>query len=129
MQFTSNNPFITYSKPACFYYLLYFRNYPRHFVEPTSHNKIYLNWRPPNLSTLFSIISPNYQRDILNAITWEIRKAALRQIHERSAPQAWHPDSLTRITQSSQHDQDRESIKAADFASNLAGRTPVYSNL
>lgn len=128
MQFAGDDPFIACSKPACFCCLLYFRNHPGHFVEPTSHNKIYLNWRPPDLSTLFGIIDPNHQRDILNAMTREIRKEALRQIHGRSAPQAWHPDSLTGITQSSQHDRDRESIKDADFASNLAGGTPVCSD-
>lgn len=38
----------------------------------------------------------------------EIRKGALRQIQEKTAPRAWHPDSLTEITQSTRHELNQD---------------------
>jgi hypothetical protein len=102
MDFAGDDPYIACSKPACFCCLLYFRHHPGHFVEPISHNKIYLNWRPPDFSTLIGIISPNHLRDILNAMNQEIRKEALQQVHRQTAPKAWHPDSITGVTESAQ---------------------------
>ena len=46
------------------------------------------------------MIGGNHQRDILIAMTQAIRKEALRQIYEKIRPSAWHPDSLTEITES-----------------------------
>jgi hypothetical protein len=88
--------------------LLYIRNHPGHFIEPMSHQKIYLNWRPPDTNEIHDFFSQTHQRDILNAMTQEIRKGALRQIIERSAPPAWHPDSLTGITESAAHEQEQQ---------------------
>ncbi|KAF9730226.1 hypothetical protein PMIN04_012663 [Paraphaeosphaeria minitans] len=69
LRFADGNPFIACSKPACFCCLLYFRAHPGHFVEPTSHQKIYLNWRPPDLDARMGIIGEHHQRDILNVMT------------------------------------------------------------
>ncbi|KAJ6197783.1 hypothetical protein J3E72DRAFT_395345 [Bipolaris maydis] len=98
--FACDDPFIACSKPACFCCLLYFRHHLGHVVEPVSHNKIYLNWRPPDPRLAMGIISPNHQQDILNAMNQEIRKEALHQLRGNTAPRAWHPDSLTNITRS-----------------------------
>ncbi|KAF9729810.1 hypothetical protein PMIN01_11743 [Paraphaeosphaeria minitans] len=100
LQFSDGDAFIACSKPACFCCLLSFRAHPGHFVEPTSHQNIYLNWRPPNLDTRMAVIGENHQRDILNIMTQEIRKEAFKQINEKLPPHARHPDSLTGITES-----------------------------
>ncbi|KAH8710108.1 hypothetical protein GQ44DRAFT_830486 [Phaeosphaeriaceae sp. PMI808] len=116
LHFADNDPFIACSKPACFCCLLYFRNHPGRLVEPTSHRKVYLNWRPPNLNTHNKTISENHQRDILNAMIKDIRKEALQLIWEKTAPQAWHPDSLTGITESAIYEQEQKgSEEANDF--------------
>lgn len=109
--FAAGDPYIACSKPACFCCLLYFRNHPGHFVEPTSHRKIYLNWRPPDPNSEDGIISQRRQRDILNAMTQDIRKEALRQIDEKAAPKAWHPDSITGITESVLHRPEQGPLK------------------
>lgn len=57
LSFAGADPFISCSKPACFCCLLYFRHHPRHFVEPVSHCKIYLSWRPPDLETESDLLS------------------------------------------------------------------------
>lgn len=98
--FVDGDSYITCSKPACFCCLLYFRAHPGHFVEPTSHQKIYLNWRPPDLDTQNAVIGEHHQRNILNTMTQAIRKEAFKQINEKTPPRAWHPDSLTGITES-----------------------------
>ncbi|KAF1972949.1 hypothetical protein BU23DRAFT_589890 [Bimuria novae-zelandiae CBS 107.79] len=100
LRFADGDAFVACSKPACFCCLLYFRAHPGHFVEPTSHQKIYLNWRPPDLDTQMAIIGEHHQRDILNVMTQAIRKEAFRQINEKIPPHARYPDSLTGITES-----------------------------
>lgn len=111
LSFEGGDPFIACSKPACFCCLLYFRYHPGHFVEPTSHHKIYLNWRPPDINAEYDIVGQNSQRDILNSMTRDIRKEALRQIAEKTEPQAWHPDSLTGITESVLHEQGHGALR------------------
>lgn len=105
MSFAGHDPFIACSKPACFCCLLYFRYHPGHFVEPMSHRKVYLNWRPPDLDIEDDTASQNRQRDILNLMTHDIRKEALQQIDGKIAPHPWHPDSLTGITESVLNEQ------------------------
>ena len=46
------------------------------------------------------MIGGNHQRDILIAMTQAIRKETVRQVYEKIRPTAWHPDSLTEITES-----------------------------
>jgi hypothetical protein len=120
MQFACDDPFIACSKPACFCCLLYFRHHPGHVVEPVSHNKIYLNWRPPDFSATVGIISPNHQRDILNAMNQEVRKEVLHQLRGKTAPRAWHPDSLTNITWSARSEQGEQVMRGMDDALGLA---------
>lgn len=95
-----DDPFIACSKPACFCCALYFKHHPGNFAQPASHNKIYLNWRPPAFDGGTNLIGPNHQRDILNAMVRDIRKAALQQIIDRTPPRPWHPDSHTGISRS-----------------------------
>ena len=113
LSFAGDDPFIACSKPACFCCMLYFRSHPGHFVEPVSHNKIYLNWRPPDLNAANESISHKHQRDILNAMVVHIREEALRQIDGKSAPRAWHPDSVTGITKSAVLEQELEALEDA----------------
>lgn len=119
MQYAGDDPYIACSKPACFCCRLYFRHHPGHVAEPISHNKIYLNWRSPKFSTPVGKIGPNHQRDILNSMNQEIRKEALRQIDEKSAPIPWHPDSITGITQSTLYEQVPESVDSHGVVSSV----------
>jgi hypothetical protein len=116
MQYSGGDPYVACSKPACFCCLLYFRHHPGHVVEPISHNKIYLNWRPPDFSTPIGIIGSNHQRDILNAMNQELRREVLQQLHEKTAPRAWHADSVTGITRSAQSEQAEQSAEELDIA-------------
>jgi hypothetical protein len=109
--FVGIDPFIACSKPACSCCLLYFRNHPGHFVEPASHHKIYLNWQSPDTTPENNILSLKHQNGILNAMVKDIQKEALRQIDDKSAPPAWHPDSLTGITASAVHEQKQEALE------------------
>ncbi|KAL2011936.1 hypothetical protein VTN00DRAFT_4654 [Thermoascus crustaceus] len=72
----------------------------RRFEEPASHGKIYLRWRPPDLQLQNSETSQKEQRDILNAMIRHIREEVLEQIRQRQNARAWHPDSVTGITES-----------------------------
>lgn len=46
-----NDRYVGCSKPACYCCFLYIRCHPGHFVEPATHQKIYLNWMPPTCRT------------------------------------------------------------------------------
>ena len=129
MRYAGDDPYVACSKPACFCCLLYFRHHPGHVVEPNTHNKIYLNWRPPEFSAPAGSIHFNHQRDILNAMNQDIRKEALRQIDERSASRAWHPDSVTGITQSAQNEQVRESLTDPDVISDIGGGSLMHGQV
>jgi hypothetical protein len=59
----------------------------------------------------------------------EIRKEALRQIHGRTAPQAWHPDSFTGITQSAPREQEPLPAREMSFAMSVADTTPIQNDL
>jgi hypothetical protein len=104
LSFAAGDSFIACSKPACLCCFLYFRHHPGRFVEPMSHHKIYLNWRPPDINADNDFVGQRHQRDILNLMTRDIRKDALHQIAEKMPPHAWHPDSLTGITESVLHE-------------------------
>jgi hypothetical protein len=88
-------------------------------VEPTSHQKIYFNWRPPDLDAQKDMIGEKHERDILNATTDAIRKEALRQIYEKISPHAWHPESLTGITESARGNE-MQAIEGSNSESNTS---------
>jgi hypothetical protein len=59
-------------------------------------------------------------------MTQEIRKGALRQIMEKSAPPAWHPDSLTGITEPATHEQEQQcSEEAREIGTSLEGLASI----
>ncbi|EER38803.1 conserved hypothetical protein [Histoplasma capsulatum var. duboisii H88] len=107
LEFEDSDRYIACSKPSCYCCKLYFRYHPGNFEEPTSHCKIYLNWRSPDVSLKSDAGAANgeeenesqiLQRNILNAMIREIRKDALHQIAGKQKPSNWHPDSHTGIT-------------------------------
>ncbi|KAK8251957.1 hypothetical protein IWZ00DRAFT_488409 [Phyllosticta capitalensis] len=93
--------FIGCSKPACYCCALYLQNHPGGFAKPASHQKIYLNWCPPDSVFKDPENSRTHQHDILNKMISLLRTEALRQISDCSGPTRWHPDSTTGITNSS----------------------------
>lgn len=104
--FAGSDRYIGCSKPACYCCSLYFRHHPLKPVQPASHQKIWLNWRPPDLKPGCDISVQNHQRDILNAIIHDIRTDVFCQISQKSPRIGWHPDSVTGMT---------ESIKTGDL--------------
>ncbi|KAH7021755.1 hypothetical protein B0J12DRAFT_687231 [Macrophomina phaseolina] len=98
LPFVDSDRYIGCSKPACYCCLLYIRNHPGCFVEPASHQKIYLNWRPPDLDLEDKDKAQIHQRNMLNSMIPVLRKEALHQISERGSPVEWHPDSTTGVT-------------------------------
>ena len=126
LHFADADRYIACSKSACFCCLLYFRHHPEQFVEPASHRKIYLNWRPPDLDAVCDTISQNFQRDILNSMTRDIRREALYQIGQKMAPPAWHPDSVTGITESVRQEKKIELGADVGEALVLTGSSDIF---
>jgi hypothetical protein len=99
--FVDGDRYIGCSKPACYCCYHYICAHPGNFVHPASHNKIYLNWRPPDVVDDDEDESEaKLQRDIINDMVKMIRKDVLAQIKSQRGPRPTHPDSTTGITAS-----------------------------
>ena len=97
-EFVGNDRFIGSSKPACYCCHLYIREHPGGFVEPATHQKIYLNWMPP--TSVPEVQDPesymaNHERAMLNSMVKAIRKRTVEQIKMQSGKRQKHFDSVT----------------------------------
>lgn len=98
LEFVGNDPYIGCSKPACYCCSLYIRSHPGQFVEPATHQKIYLNWMPPTSSWDVRDLSSetvNHERDMLNKMAELIRLKTINQIRAQAGPRQKHFDSVT----------------------------------
>jgi hypothetical protein len=103
LDFVGNDPYIGCSKPACYCCSLYIRSHPGQFIEPASHQKIYLNWMPPTSSWDARDLSPeivNHERDMLNKMVESIRLKTINQIRTQGGQRQKHFDSVTGDTSS-----------------------------
>jgi hypothetical protein len=98
LDFVRNDPYIGCSKPACYCCSLYIRSHPGQFVEPATHQKIYLNWMPPtsnwdvrDLGSEFA----NHERDMLQKMVESIRLRTIDQIKTQTGRRRKHFDSVT----------------------------------
>ena len=99
--FVDGDKYIGCSKPACYCCYHYICAHPGNFVRPPSHNKTYLNWRPPDVVDVDEDGSAaKLQRDIMNDIVKMIRKDVFAQIESQRGRHRMHPDSTTGITAS-----------------------------
>ena len=94
--FFGGDKYIGCSKPACYCCYHYICAHPGNFVRPPSHNKVYLNWRPPDVINDDTAV--NCQRDIMNDMINVIRRDVLAQIKNKRGRRRSHPDSTTGIT-------------------------------
>ncbi|KAF4991999.1 hypothetical protein FGRMN_7453 [Fusarium graminum] len=106
--FVGGDRYIACSKLACLCCRFYFRHHPGQFVEPASHQKTYLNWRPLELSGGRKNEHWEHQRYVLANISVDLRKAVVENIMTQQQPSPWQPDSLTNIT------ADMEAVTLAD---------------
>lgn len=98
LAFLESDRYIGCSKPACYCCALYIRHHPGRFVEPASHQKAWLNWRPPDASYLPDGKGAESHRNILNNVISHIRGDVINQISERTPHHSWHPDSVTGLS-------------------------------
>ena len=97
--FVEGDKYIACSKPACYCCYHYICAHPGNFIRPASHNKVYLNWRPPDVINDDAKGSAAMcQRDIMNDMLKCIRRDVLTQIKNQSGRRRSHPDSTTGIT-------------------------------
>lgn len=96
--FFGNDKYIACSKPACFCCYHYIGYHQGLFVRPPCHNKVYINWQPPNLATNSSHARAIGQRDVINKVTQEVRRAVVERVLNTQNKMRWHPDSSTGIT-------------------------------
>jgi len=114
LAFLDNDPFIACSKPACLCCRLYIEHHAFGCVLPASHQKVWPNWGPPSRPEDCDDDSEEFKvhRDVLQKITEELRRDALKQIRDRRQPLPSRFDSTTGIT-SNPPLQNFDSFKAA----------------
>jgi hypothetical protein len=99
--FVDGDKYIGCSKPACYCCYHYICAHPGNFARPASHNKTYLNWRPPDVVDVDEDGSAaTRQRDIMNDVIKIVRRDVLAQIESKRGRGRPHPDSTTGITAS-----------------------------
>ena len=98
--FMGNDRYIACSKLACLCCKFYFRHHPGNFLEPESHQKAYLNWRPVDLPGGWNNEHWLDQRKVLAMLARELGDAVQMQISSQQQPNPWQPDSVTNITAS-----------------------------
>ncbi|KAM0505726.1 hypothetical protein ACHAP8_001958 [Fusarium lateritium] len=98
--FVGSDRYIACSKLACLCCKFYFRHHPGMFVEPESHQKSYLNWRPVELPGGRENMYWLDQRRVLAMLSSELGKAVEMQIVSQQQPNPWQPDSMTNVTSS-----------------------------
>ncbi|KAJ4255478.1 hypothetical protein NW762_009473 [Fusarium torreyae] len=96
--FVEHDRYIACSKLACLCCKFYFRFHPGRFVEPESHQKTYLTWRPIDLPGLGEDEHWTDQRRVLGMLSAELRTAVEEHIVTQQQPTPWQPDSATNIT-------------------------------
>ncbi|KAF4980989.1 hypothetical protein FZEAL_3104 [Fusarium zealandicum] len=100
LEFMDRDRYIACSKLACLSCKFYFRHHPGRFVEPNSHQKAYLNWRPVLLPDGSQDQYWHEQRPTLAWVSKEFSRAVEEQITSRQQPAAYQADSITNITAS-----------------------------
>ncbi|KAH7232233.1 uncharacterized protein BKA55DRAFT_598243 [Fusarium redolens] len=96
--FVGHDRYIACSKLACLCCKLYFKWHPGRFVEPESHQKTYLNWRPIDLPEGGDSEHWPDQRRVLANLSKELSNLVEEQIVTQQQPTPWQPDSITNIT-------------------------------
>ncbi|RGP77966.1 hypothetical protein FLONG3_3923 [Fusarium longipes] len=97
--FVGRDRYIACSKLACLCCKFYFRFHPGRFVEPESHQKAYLNWRPIDLPEGGRDNHWPDQRRVLGHLSKELSNLVEEQIVTQQQPTPWQPDSITNITE------------------------------
>ncbi|KAL9109303.1 MAG: hypothetical protein Q9227_006058 [Pyrenula ochraceoflavens] len=98
LKFYDSDRYIGCSKPSCYCCALYIRYHPGDFERPACHQKLYLNWRPPDAAYKPDGKGSVRHRNILNDIIAHVRRDVLQQISDRGNWARWHPDSVTGIS-------------------------------
>ncbi|KAG5811400.1 hypothetical protein H9Q74_005100 [Fusarium xylarioides] len=97
-EFVGHDRYIACSKLACLCCRLYFNWHPGRFVEPESHQKSYLSWRPIDLPEGGESQHWPDQRRVLANLSKELSNLVEEQIISQQQPTPWQPDSVTNIT-------------------------------
>ncbi|KAI1032818.1 hypothetical protein LB504_006276 [Fusarium proliferatum] len=97
-KFVGNDRYIACSKLACLCCRLYFKWHPGRFIEPESHQKSYLTWRPIDLPEGGDSQHWLDQRRVLANVSKELSNLVQEQIISQQQPNPWQPDSVTNIT-------------------------------
>lgn len=105
--FAGDDPYIGCSKPACFNCFQYILAHPGNFVLPACHNKLYLNWRTPDIveDKMRVSATSRIREAITSKMNSNTRAELRRQIDGRYAKRAAQYDSVTG-TSSSIHVDD-----------------------
>jgi hypothetical protein len=98
-RFYDDDKYIACSKPACFCCFHYICSHTGGFAHPPCHNKVYLNWQPPELTTSLES-QHSQQHDIMIKLTDQVRQAVVQRVLNANRSMKWHPDSSTGITPS-----------------------------
>ena len=124
--FYDDDKYVACRKAACFCCFHYICEHPGSFSRPPCHNKVYLNWSPPDLGRV-SDERHQQQHVIMTSVTKHIRQAVIQKVLNADRGMKWHPDSSTGITPSVV--QDIESFQVSGSGPGTPERLSSPSSL
>jgi hypothetical protein len=92
--------YIGCSKPACYLCHMYITHHPSRYIIPASHNKVYINWRLPDvyIRDPGAADSLKIQERILLQMIASVRTDLFSEMRSRNMRLPYHTDSTTGIT-------------------------------
>ena len=98
-----NDKYIGCSNPACYLCYAYIMSHPGRYAVPPSHQKLYVGWRPPDITSSDSTNVARQQaqqRVMLKLIDW-VRRDIATDIESRTSRLPYHADSTVGMTSES----------------------------
>lgn len=98
-----NDKYIGCSKPACYLCHAYITSHPGRYTVPSSHQKLYVGWRPPDFDPKDPACAARHksqERVMMKLIDW-VRKDITSDIESRTSRLPYHADSTAGMTSTS----------------------------
>jgi len=113
VEFLDNDKYIGCSKPACYACYHYILAMAPEYFAPPSHNKLYLNWRVPNVPKHRGEAAAKIRNNVMNKMNEVFRAHLIREIDERGK-RPYRPDSTTGVTTIPYGAQARQALLQED---------------
>lgn len=109
-----NDKYIGCSKPACYLCHAYITHHPGRYAVPSSHQKLYMGWRHPDVDSNATARRAQQEQIMLKLIEW-VRRDVATDIESRTKRLPYHADTAGMSTLSKSTAPDARSLHDFDL--------------